>query len=520
MHTNETKSNFVRVKKPVVAMFAAAMLLSSTATIALAAQRGAPAAAPSAPAAPLPDFNLVTTGDSLISIRTTAELDNPDFQKVVKAIKEGDAGFTNFEEVMPKPGTSPGALSGDTYMSTSPAHLQDLVDMGLNLFGQANNHVYDYGQQGLLDTIAETEKLKAVAAFAGVGRTLGEARQPGYFSSRHGLVALIDAASSFNEDATAGDPRPDMPGRAGLNPIRYITYYNVDQATFDVLKSIQNKPGVAGRYDQGTGAVGWWGSREAAPRSADILNVGGRTYHLSAKPGVVRKLMQHDMEAIARNIKDAKERSTYVLASIHNHENGVEPFPNADPALGVPTTTADFLIDFAHASIDAGADEYSGTGPHTLRGIEIYKGKPILYSLGDLFMQNDLVRVMPTEFYNRYQLGPDATPSEGFAARGGYDNIELSESVVAKTLFKNGKPVEVKLTPILMRLKVPGNEGRFGVPMFADATTAARILGRLQEMSKPFGTTITIRGGVGYIAIPQSGPAVAQAASTSNVSTP
>jgi len=498
---NASNSFSSRVKKPVVAMFAAAMLLSSTAMVALAGQAAAPA--PAGPPSPLQDFSLVTLGDSLISTRTTSELDNPKFLAVVKAIKEGDAAFTNFEEVMPKPGTSPAALSGDTYMSTSPHHLQDLIDMGINLIGQANNHVYDYGPQGLLDTIEETDKLKGVAAFAGVGRTLGEARQPSFFASLHGRVALIDAASSFNEDAVAGDPRPDMPGRPGLNPIRYITTYNVDQATFDVLKSIQGRPGVAGRYDQGTGAVGWWGAREAQPRGPDILVAGGRTYRLSDKPGVVRKLFQHDMDAIARNIKDGKARASYVLTSIHNHENGVEPFPNPDPALGVPTTTADFMIEFAHAAIDAGSDVYSGTGPHTLRGIEIYKGKPILYSLGDLFMQNDLVRIMPTEFYNRYQLGPETTPSEGFAARGGYENIELSESVVAKTLFKNGKPVEVKLTPILMRLKVPGNEGRYGIPEIADATTGARILGRLQQMSKPFGTTITIRNGIGYIAIAQ-----------------
>ena len=38
---------------------------------------------------------------------------------------------------------------------------------------------------------------------------------------------------------------------------------------------------------------------------------------------------------------------------------------------------------WAHAVIDAGADAVIGHGPHVLRGIEFYRGKPIAYSLGN-----------------------------------------------------------------------------------------------------------------------------------------
>lgn len=40
-------------------------------------------------------------------------------------------------------------------------------------------------------------------------------------------------------------------------------------------------------------------------------------------------------------------------------------------------------INFAHALIDAGADIIYGHSPHVFRGIEIYHGKPILYSTGN-----------------------------------------------------------------------------------------------------------------------------------------
>ncbi|GER85271.1 capsule biosynthesis protein [Thermogemmatispora aurantia] len=38
---------------------------------------------------------------------------------------------------------------------------------------------------------------------------------------------------------------------------------------------------------------------------------------------------------------------------------------------------------FAHALIDAGADIVYGHSPHVVRGIEIYRGRPVLYSCGD-----------------------------------------------------------------------------------------------------------------------------------------
>ena len=41
-----------------------------------------------------------------------------------------------------------------------------------------------------------------------------------------------------------------------------------------------------------------------------------------------------------------------------------------------------------HACIDAGADAVIGAHPHILQGIEYYKGKPILYSLGNFWFDD------------------------------------------------------------------------------------------------------------------------------------
>ena len=59
--------------------------------------------------------------------------------------------------------------------------------------------------------------------------------------------------------------------------------------------------------------------------------------------------------------------------------------------------------------VDAGADMFVGHGPHVLRGVEIYKGKPILYSLGDFIFQNETLLRLPSENYETYDLGATAT---------------------------------------------------------------------------------------------------------------
>lgn len=43
--------------------------------------------------------------------------------------------------------------------------------------------------------------------------------------------------------------------------------------------------------------------------------------------------------------------------------------------------------------IDAAADVVVGHGPHVLRGIEVYKGSPIFYSLANFIVENDLVEL-------------------------------------------------------------------------------------------------------------------------------
>src|SRR5207245_7635856 len=43
---------------------------------------------------------------------------------------------------------------------------------------------------------------------------------------------------------------------------------------------------------------------------------------------------------------------------------------------------AEFQKQFARVALDTGADLVYGHGTHTVQGVEVYKGKPILYAIG------------------------------------------------------------------------------------------------------------------------------------------
>ncbi len=83
-----------------------------------------------------------------------------------------------------------------------------------------------------------------------------------------------------------------------------------------------------------------------------------------------------DSEKMAEAVTDARKHADIVAVSMHS---GIEytRLPN------------EHQTTFAHAAIDAGADIVIGHHPHVVQTMEIYKGKPILYSLGNFIFDQD-----------------------------------------------------------------------------------------------------------------------------------
>ena len=144
---------------------------------------------------------------------------------------------------------------------------------------------------------------------------------------------------------------------------------------------------------------------ERADRT-DRLELFGKNYRIGARTGDLSYEMNAgDLRENLRSIRNGKFFSDFMMVAVHAHQNSYEfqrySFDNAVP---------DFLVEFAHAAIDNGADVFLGQGVHTLRGIEIYKGKPIFYGLSNFaFYMNSPVGRRAGQSARRPDVAQNAT---------------------------------------------------------------------------------------------------------------
>ena len=233
-------------------------------------------------------------------------------------------------------------------------------------------------------------------------------------------------------------------------------------------------------------------------KSAREVNFQFRLFNQWFAPGeraaIRTKANQDDVDAIAAVVNNASRLADYVIVTIHAHQE-----------LGKRELPAEFLQPFAHAMIDAGADVFVGHRPHVLRGIELYGGRPILYSLGDFMFQNETLQRLPSGNYDSYSLDDDAhvadfnddryaNDSEGFPA-----NPEIWEAVVAVPVFDGQTLKQMALHPITLGHGLPRQVR--GRPVFASGDLAEKIIDDLRERSAPYGVEIDMRRGVGYVSI-------------------
>ena len=424
------------------------------------------------PATIAEDFTVAVAGD-VIYLRpmlATLEARAPD---LLALLRDAGATFGNFEtnvlDLTDFRG-SPQAESGGTWMFAAPGIVADIKAMGFDLVGMANNHATDWGVEGMNETNRRLDDAGIV--HAGTGQTLAAARAPRYLDTGGGRIGMVSATSSFTPMSRAADPIGRVPGRGGVNAVRTTRTVLVPPATLTHLENVARLAG--GRNGRNGDHVELMGTRYAAGED------GAVTYSYAPNPA--------DITGNLRSVRQAHQNANLTLFSIHNHEPGNDS-----------VRPANFAQPLARAVIDSGADMYLGHGPHQLRGIEIYKCRPIFYSLGNFAMMNNSLDDVPRDMYEQLAATEGTTVPELLAGRNQRDfsNSAFFESVIAKVRFRGNRAVEITLHPIDLGLTAKGADK--GVPKMADAATGRRILARLQHLSAPYGTRITIENGVGMI---------------------
>jgi poly-gamma-glutamate synthesis protein (capsule biosynthesis protein) len=193
-----------------------------------------------------------------------------------------------------------------------------------------------------------------------------------------------------------------------------------------------------------------------------------------------------DVERILQSVRAAKKSADLVIASVHNHHYpGVERPEDFKQILlsQLPArlAPAPWLEPWARQLVDAGADVVAMHGPPFLHGLEIYKGKPIFYSLGNFI----------------FQVPPESIQLE---------EPIMWESVVAYVDFEGDKLKAVRFQPIAMNKigkGLPNPHDQFdvneyhrtrGLPRPATGNQARFLLERFAELSRSYGTEIAIQG--------------------------
>ncbi len=320
-------------------------------------------------AGPSTRFSILFAGDILLANEADRYIeikgiDYP-FSRIKNVLRKYDFIFANLETPITERGEP---VTAKPYIFRIKPHTAEcLKDLKLDVVSIANNHLMDYGPEGMNDTLLFLGKMNI--RHTGGGTNLGDARRPALLS--YGGTDIIILA--YNE-------RPP--------------------AAFS-----------------------------ASTQSAGIAPL--------------------DIPLIKEDIETHRRNNNIVIVSLHwGIEHTIVPQP--------------YQIALAHTIIDCGADAIIGHHPHWPQGIELYRGKPIVYSLGN--------------FIN------------GYINKIEHDNI-------AVVLYYNGNNLEkIRILPVAGQ----NRQIRFQ-PYILTGTPATALMELIKSLSLEMNTEICIRDNTGII---------------------
>jgi poly-gamma-glutamate synthesis protein (capsule biosynthesis protein) len=419
-------------------------------------------------------LSLLLTGDVILT-RRVSSLTDSGFLAVRKLLGDADCTFGNCELVIADRHEGVPSAAGRSLSSVVRPHIaDDLRWLGYDLMGTANNHTLDYGTGGVSATLNHLDDAGIVGA--GTGINLQEASAPRFVETPGGRVALIGCASTVAPHAPAVLARGDYPGVPGLNAIRLVRKYQLPKSLLDAVKSANDA----------LMPVQLTGANFPPPPGVSLLGtsfVEGTIADLQSAPHPA------DMKRIADAVKTARRIARVVVVSIHAHEIYKD--------LQVPDP---FLPILAHAAIDAGADVFAIHGSHYMAGMEIYKGKPIFYGLGDFFFQYHTFEALGADSYEAYNLEPLSTPPsevvDKIPLRGGR---LLWETIVPRLAYDGERLTGVTIRPVTLGMDRPIHDR--GTPVMASPADAERILADFARLSQVYGCQVRREGSIASVTL-------------------
>ncbi len=307
-----------------------------------------------------------------------------------------------------------------------PAFAWELAAIGVNLVSMATNHTLDFGTTGLADTIKALDHVNIT--FAGAGLTLAEAHAPGTTKVQNQPTKF--ALLSYLRDWSSRHRCRDASGPclASIDPAVIL---------------VANQDGTATAVE--------------GPLEQDVQTM---------EDDVVLARRHHDVVMVSVHIHDLSHHRAFGLQDV------------------VP---ANDRITF-HRAVDAGAAMVLGSGPHVLRGIEIYRGTPIFYSLSDFIYQYRTPDKIPIDLIHQRDGEMDRPPN--VSVWDVRDLPQVMEGVLVRMTLNQGRLKRIELIPVTIDDEGP----LYGVPRLAGDRRGGEIIERLRRLSAPYGTTIVSKG--------------------------
>jgi poly-gamma-glutamate synthesis protein (capsule biosynthesis protein) len=192
--------------------------------------------------------------------------------------------------------------------------------------------------------------------------------------------------------------------------------------------------------------------------------------------------LESDIKAMEDDVVLAKRHTNIVMVTLHVHDLSHDRsygYPDATP----PNDTIEY-----RSAIDAGADMVLGHGPHVLRGIEIYKGKPIFYSLGNFIYQYRTPDKIPIDLI--HQRDPEVERPTNVSVYDRRDSRQEMESIMVRLTINQEKLKKIQLIPVTLDDEGP----QYGAPRLASTQRAKEIIALIQRLSVPYKTKIIDNG--------------------------
>ena len=226
---------------------------------------------------------------------------------------------------------------------------------------------------------------------------------------------LEGTLTDVSEDVKCGDSEPGT-CYAFRAPPEYAGYLR--EAGFNVMSLANNHSydfGEAGQ-EETVGALHRAGIEPVGiPGRTAFVKVGATKIAFLGFASYDYTNSLTDLEGARALIRKARKRADIVVVANHAGAEGSD-------AVHVTGETEIYLgedrgnpEEFAHMAVEAGADLVLGSGPHVLRGMEIYRGRLIAYSLGNFsgFHNFGLDGLLSATVVLHATLGPDGAFRSG-----------------------------------------------------------------------------------------------------------